>query len=65
MLQPMGLQRAGYDLVTEQQKVLLGQSKHGSESESSFLDDWPWLSQETAGILITYLKNEKIESSLT
>ena len=36
MLQPMGLQRAGYDLVTEQQKVLLGQSKHGSESESSF-----------------------------
>ena len=39
MLQPMGLQKAGYDLVTEQQKVLLGQSKHGSESESSFLDD--------------------------
>ena len=39
MLQSMGLQRAGYDLVTEQKKVLLGQSKHGSESGSRFLDD--------------------------
>ena len=39
MLQSVGLQRAGHDLVTEQQKILLEQSKHGSESESSFLND--------------------------